>query len=100
MNTTNFTCKIRNEETKYNSWNLFYRWHIKVHHEGILPKNYYDSFYKLDSEGTCDVCAEPTNFSKFGSGYSRFCSNKCIGKSESVNDKKKKDSEEKLFRKR
>lgn len=44
---------------------------------GMTSKEYYDRFIKKPGEGICPNCGNPTNFIKFGRGYSKHCNYSC-----------------------
>lgn len=44
---------------------------------GMTSKEYYDRFIKKPGEGICPICGKPTNFIKFGRGYSKHCNYSC-----------------------
>jgi hypothetical protein len=52
--------------------------HVRDYH-GISLKDYYDRFYKTETDGICIKCGNPTRFSKYSHvfGYEKFCSKKC-----------------------
>jgi len=50
--------------------------HIKCH--SIRLKEYYDKFLKVEGEGICKICGHTTRFNGLESGYSTYCSKKCI----------------------
>jgi hypothetical protein len=43
-------------------------------------KEYYDKWYKLDTEGTCEVCSSSTRFVSVIQGYANTCSVSCGNK--------------------
>lgn len=43
-------------------------------------KEYYDIYYKQESEGYCKECNGTTNFKDLLTGYLNFCSNGCFNK--------------------
>lgn len=61
--------------------------HIWQAHQ-IPNKEYYDLYLKKPGEGICLECRQPTKYHRFSSGYARFCSQKCVGKSKEVKNQK------------
>lgn len=53
--------------------------HFRQKHS-LEPKEYYDRFIKLPTDGVCAICAKPTEFKGIGTGYLRTCGHKCGGK--------------------
>ena len=49
--------------------------HIKQHN--ITPIEYYNKYLKLDSEGVCAVCGNPTKFINISRGYNKYCCSAC-----------------------
>lgn len=49
--------------------------HIKQHN--ITPIEYYNKYLKLDSEGACAVCGNPTKFINISRGYNKYCCPAC-----------------------
>lgn len=47
------------------------------HKHNISVKEYYDIYFKNESEGICKNCGEPTNFINMTRGYSIYCNYKC-----------------------
>lgn len=67
-------CKICNEECP-NIKSLI--GHVRIHH-GMESKEYYDKYYKQETDGICETCGRPTKFYRISQGgYFRFCSKKC-----------------------
>lgn len=63
--------------------------HIVISHK-MLSKDYYDQFYKTETDGKCETCGKPTKFYRISQGgYYRFCSKKCSAQSESTKARKK-----------
>lgn len=48
--------------------------HLRIHN--ITTKEYYDTYFDV---GECGICNNETSFYGMNIGYSRFCSNKCVG---------------------
>ena len=48
---------------------------IRTHH--YTGVQYYDEFYKKDSDGICENCGKPTKFLNIEDGYAKCCSIKC-----------------------
>jgi uncharacterized C2H2 Zn-finger protein len=71
-----YTCKICGKVCKSSrSMGM----HVKKQH-GLLPKDYYDKFYKKESDGKCEICGKPTKFGNFNIinfGYNRACCQSC-----------------------
>lgn len=63
--------------------------HIQTKHN-MSSKEYYDLYYKKSDEGKCLTCNKPTKFINIASGYCSFCSNYCVGKNKSIQERKKK----------
>ena len=78
-------CLICNKEINYDPIN-FQKLHIKKKH-GLTSKEYYDLFFKKDTDGACISCGAQTNFSCFSVGYHSFCSKKCCNDSKIRNSK-------------
>lgn len=53
--------------------------HIGVH-GNINSKEYYDTYFKLDTDGCCKVCGSETSFGNFNIGYHKYCSVSCSSK--------------------
>lgn len=69
--------------------------HVRQKH-GMESKEYYDKFFKTDTDGICEVCGKPTKFYRISQGgYFRFCSKQCSAKSE-LTKQRKKETNEKL----
>ena len=66
-------CKICNKEFK--SRMSIMNHIIRTHH--YTGKQYYDEFYKKDSDGICENCGKPTKFLNISDGYAKCCSIKC-----------------------
>ena len=82
-------CKICGQEfTNYCSVTT----HTKRKHN-IDSKTYYDTHFKLDSEGFCKNCGKPVEYRDLQHGYREFCSRKCFWqyttKLQSTKDKRK-----------
>lgn len=82
-------CKICGQEfTNYCSVTT----HTKRKHN-IDSKTYYDTYFKLDSEGFCKNCKKPVEYRDLQHGYRAFCSRKCFWqyttKLQSTKDKRK-----------
>ena len=56
--------------------------HVCSEHGFKSGKDYYDKYYKSDSEGVCIVCGEPTEFITIHKGYGRYCSRSCVCRGE------------------
>lgn len=41
--------------------------HVRQKH-GMESKEYYDKFFKTDTEGICEVCGKPTKFYRISQG--------------------------------
>jgi hypothetical protein len=54
--------------------------HLKTHK--ITTKNYYDKYFKKETEGLCLECGSETSFIDSSEGYRLFCSRQCSGKNE------------------
>jgi hypothetical protein len=50
-------------------------------------KDFYDSFYKLESEGFCTHCGNQCSFDNLLNGYKKFCSDICFNKDPSKREK-------------
>lgn len=50
--------------------------HIRQKHK-IKSKEYFDVYFKIDGDGICPICNNPTPFLGFGKGYQETCSLKC-----------------------
>ena len=48
--------------------------HIGKYHN---KKEYFDKWIKDENDGKCEICGNETQFSNFGDGYKKCCSNKC-----------------------
>ena len=46
----------------------------------IKPQEYYDTFIKEPTEGTCIICSKPTRYVDTNRGYKKYCSNLCSSK--------------------
>jgi len=82
-------CKICGQEfTNYSSVTS----HTKRKH-GVDSKTYYDTYFKLNSEGFCKSCSKPIEYRDLQHGYREFCSRKCFWqyttKLQSTKDKRK-----------
>lgn len=82
-------CKICGQEfTNYCSVTT----HTKRKHS-VDSKTYYDTYFKLDSEGFCKNCGKPVEYRDLQHGYREFCSRKCFWqyttKLQSIKDKRK-----------
>ena len=55
--------------------------HIKKIHN-MTSQQYYDLYYKKDSDGFCINCKKPTQFLSLSKGYRKFCSKICCNTSE------------------
>ena len=82
-------CKICGQEfTNYCSVTT----HTKRKHK-IDSKTYYDTYFKLNSEGFCKNCEKPVEYRDLQHGYREFCSRKCFWqyttKLQSTKDKRK-----------
>lgn len=63
------TCKICEKECN-NFMQLSL--HIKSKHL-LTPKQYYDEYIRVESEGICPVCGKETSFRSIRDGYRRYC---------------------------
>jgi len=81
-------CKICNREFRNNSG---LGRHIKLTHK-ISSKEYYDTYLKKITEGTCKICGSSTNFRNWSVGYSTYCSTKCANLDEEIQNKSKETS--------
>lgn len=71
-------CRVCNEECP-NIRSLI--GHVRARH-GMESKEYYDIYYKQETDGICETCGGPTKFYRISQGgYFRFCSKKCSNKS-------------------
>ncbi len=62
-------CKICGKEcNSFMSLSL----HIKSKHL-LTPKQYYDEYIRVESEGICPVCGKETSFRSIRDGYRRYC---------------------------
>lgn len=61
--------------------------HIRFAHK-MTSEEYYKTFI-TDKVPTCPVCGGPVKFQNLELGYQKYCSNKCLGKSEEVKAKRK-----------
>ena len=52
--------------------------HISHTHK-LSSKEYYDMYFKGDTEGVCPVCSNPTRYVNMRVGYLKHCSFKCNG---------------------
>lgn len=82
-------CKICGQEfTNYCSVTT----HTKRKHN-VDSKTYYDTYFKLDSEGFCKNCGIAAQYRDLQNGYREFCSRKCFwqltAKLESTKEKRK-----------
>ena len=50
--------------------------HVRKNH-GFSSKEYYDEFYKIETDGNCKICGVTVNFNNLRCGYRKFCSSKC-----------------------
>lgn len=50
--------------------------HLRVAHSFTI-KEYYDKYFKEDTDDKCAVCGNPTTFKKRGWRYNKFCSISC-----------------------
>ncbi len=54
---------------------------ILVHHLqkklNVNPKEYYDKFIRMETDGICPICKSDSKFISIGMGYTKYCSNKC-----------------------
>ncbi len=60
----------------------------KTHKNEISQEEYYLKF--IGEKGKCIECGKDTRYNGLRNGYSIFCSQKCLGKSIEVKNKKKK----------
>lgn len=82
-------CKICGQEfTNYSSVTT----HTKRKHN-VDSKTYYDTYFKLNSEGFCKNCGIAVQYRDLQNGYREFCSRKCFwqltAKLESTKEKRK-----------
>lgn len=68
-----YICKICGKESVNNNGLIS---HITQTHK-LSSKEYYDKFFKKESEGICPVCGKETQFIKFSQGYRKTCSYSC-----------------------
>jgi hypothetical protein len=73
------TCQICNQQFKILGH------HIKRKHN-LIPKDYYDIFFKAEREGICS-CGKETKFFNLTYGYANHCSSKCSNNNRIVKDK-------------
>lgn len=71
------TCKICNKQ--FTSIGR----HTSQKH-GVSIKDYYDTFFKKEGEGSCLVCSKSTKW-YYGTNYQKFCSPKCSNNHEETN---------------
>lgn len=50
--------------------------HIKGTH-GLSSKQYYIAYCKSETEGSCLICGNPTQYIKFSQGFNVYCSKQC-----------------------
>lgn len=79
-------CKICYTQTNL-TIDSFSRYHLKLFHEGISVKEYYDLCIKKENEGICLECGKETKFNSYNKGYRLFCCNNCLVKSDYSKDK-------------
>lgn len=48
-----------------------------IHTHNITAKQYYDNFFKKDTDGICKHCGKETSFLDINRGYRLYCSDKC-----------------------
>ena len=78
-------CHICNKEYK---GNCGIGVHVVKTHK-ISVQTYYDRYLKTDpNEGVCPECGSPTKFRELGSRYDKYCSYKCVGRSDEVKAKR------------
>lgn len=53
--------------------------HAKIVHK-IEPKQYYDKFFKTETDGLCKCCGVETQYWNLANGYREFCTRKCFWK--------------------
>ncbi|MCF0125847.1 MAG: hypothetical protein HUJ68_08890, partial [Clostridia bacterium] len=62
--------------------------HIRTKHN-MTAKDYYDKFFKTETDGFCKHCKKPTSFLGLHKGYKKFCCIKCTANSDEIKEKKK-----------
>lgn len=73
---TNLQCKICNR--KFKSSNYLASHLTKSHSNETSLKEYFDKWKKIESDGKCIICSNPTKFYSYGKGYLKCCSKECI----------------------
>ena len=70
--------------------------HLKSVHD-VSIKEYYDKYFKKDTDGVCLVCGTETQFRKRGWKYNKFCSTSCGVKHQNMSytDEERKSSHRK-----
>lgn len=83
-------CKICNNSFENNNKLTA---HIKYFHNKTI-KEYYNTYFKKDTDGFCKTCGKPTEFLSLRLGYHEYCCNKCVQASKEIQEKIKKTNRE------
>jgi len=69
-------CKVCNKNIESIGEQSFFRLHLSKCHN-ITTKDYYDLYFKKETEGNCERCGKSTRFISFSQGYLRYCNQSC-----------------------
>lgn len=84
-------CLICNKETS-----TLYAFSKHIHSiHNITPKEYYDQFFKKESEGICPVCKKETPFLTMRKGYQKHCCARCAQRNPNTENNFRKNNPQK-----